>query len=77
MVNIINGDQSAVSISSHFIVGTKYSFAITIDYGRPYIGAFTASISVAQELIPRYFGAIPTDSLTVEVKPNYLASVND
>lgn len=75
--SIIDGDRSAISITSQFIIGTKYSFTVTIDFGRSYIGSFTVAINVASSLVPRYFGALPTDTLRVEVKPNYLAAVSD
>lgn len=73
--SLIGGDQGAISITSSFVIGTKYTFTVNIDFGRPYIGSFKVSIGVSQNLIPRYFGNIPTDNLVVEVNPQYLAAI--
>lgn len=37
---LISGDTSAISIKSYFIPGTSFSFALEIDFDRPYIGNF-------------------------------------
>lgn len=75
--SLVSGDRSAISIVSAFVVGTKYSFTVTVDFGRPYIGEFSISIGIDQSLVPKYFGSIPTDTLEFDVKPSYLAALRE
>ena len=72
---IISGDKSAISITSQYVAGTSYSFSLTVDFGRPYIGEFNIKVDLNKSLTSKYFGPIPIDSLNIDVKPLYLASV--
>lgn len=74
---IISGDSSSISITSQYIAGTSYSFALTVDFGRPYIGEFKIKIDMNKSVTSKYFGPIPIDSLNIDVKPLYLAAVEE
>ena len=75
---ITEGDMSEISITSHYIPGTTFTFAVKINFDRPYIGDFSIKISVDRAISLKYFNPVSTaNPLTVMVRPSFLASVND
>ena len=75
--NITSGDTGATSITSHYIPGTSFSFSVEVEFDRPYIGEFTIMISIDRAIGLKYFSPISTaNSLTIDVKPSFLAAVN-
>ena len=37
---IVSGDQSATSITSQYIPGSTYTFSVTVEFGKEYMGEF-------------------------------------
>lgn len=73
---IISGDKGATSITSLYVPGSNYLFALVVDFGRPYIGSFDLSIGISKIWAVKYFGKVSTnDTLRVSVNPSYLSSV--
>lgn len=73
---ITSGDKSAISITSQYLAGTSYIFTITVEFGKPYIAAFTLHVGINPDLM-KYFGAIPVESYDIAIQPSYLSSVVD
>lgn len=75
---ITEGDKGAISITSHYIPGTTFTFSVKINFDRPYIGDFSIKISVDRAISLKYFNPVSTaNALTVMVRPSFLASVHD
>ena len=74
---IIDGDMGATSITSEYLPGSTYSFAVKVEFGRTYIGKFTIKISIDRAIGLKYFGQISaSQSIDVDVFPSYLSKVN-
>lgn len=72
---VIQGDIP-VSITSEYIPGTSYTFALFLEFGRSYMGSFKLSVSVSNQYL-KYFGSIPVNNLEVDIQPSYLLAVAD
>lgn len=74
MAEIVNGDKSATSITSHYISGTSYVFSIEIEFSKFSFGEFQIKVSVDRAISLKYFSPISTHNhIIVPVKPSYLA----
>lgn len=77
-IDIIAGDSQTVSISSKYIAGTAYTFAVQIEFGRPYIGKFTVRIGVDNEIGKDYFGNVDySTELILEINPAIMSVLSD
>lgn len=45
------------------MTGTKYSFIVEIEFGRPYIGKFDIVVGMDPLITSRYFSGIPVRTL--------------
>lgn len=73
--SIIEGDRSAISITSEYLGGTRYIFTVVVEFGRPYIAKFKLSVGVNSS-VSKYFGGIPVQGLDISVEPSYLMAVS-
>lgn len=71
--NIISGDSNFMNINSQYQPGSRYTFSITIEFGRPYIGKFDISVGVQSALVNQYFGGVNVAPQVFEINPAYLA----
>ena len=75
---IIDGDDGATSITSEYLPGSSYSFAVKIDFSREYFGKFTIKISIDRAIGQKYFGQVSaSQSITIDVHPSYLSIVEN
>lgn len=72
--SIVSGDNSAVSITSEYLAGTKFIFTLTVEFGRPYIGKFRLNVGVSSSVL-KYFGGLGVQPLDITVEPAYLMAV--
>ena len=71
VVQVTNGDR-ATSVRSSYVSGSRYTFAVDIEFGKPYVNKFKAEIKVNPSLA-RYFQSVSIDnSFIVEVNPAQL-----
>ena len=75
--SIISGDKSSLGITSKYLGGSAYDFIMTIEFGKPYIGEFKIVVDIDRARIGKFFGNIPIDSASLDIKPSYLAAVTD
>ena len=74
---IMDGDKAATSITSEYLPGSTYSFAVKVEFGRSYIGKFTIKISIDRAIGLKYFGQVSaSQSIDVDVQPSFLSKVN-
>ena len=50
---------------------------MTIEFGKPYIGEFKIVVDIDRARIGKFFGNIPIDSTSLDIKPSYLAAVSE
>lgn len=43
----MSGDSGATSITSKYVVGTSYSFALRVEFNRKYIGEFKIQVKIS------------------------------
>jgi hypothetical protein len=77
--NIVDGDTGATSITSQYLPGTSFSFSVTVEFGRTYIGPFTIEVGIDRAVSQKYFGSVSTiaSTLVVDVNPAFLSLVSD
>lgn len=74
---LISGDTGAISINSKYLPSSSYSFSVEIDFGRSYIGEFTAELKINPAL-SKFFKNVSIDEiLTIDVKPVFLSRADD
>lgn len=70
-VNVVQGDRPT-SVRSFYISGSRYSFSVEMEFGKPYISKLKVEIKV-NERLAGYFGKTSIrNSLTVDLNPAQL-----
>lgn len=73
LVATLSGGETSARIKSTYIAGSRYAFSIAIEFDRPYIASFKASIKVNPTLA-RYFNPVGIQTtLVVDVNPAFLS----
>jgi len=72
----VSGDKSWLSITSQYLAGTSYIFTVTIEFGKPYIAAFTLKLAINSDMV-KYFGSIPIENYDIAVQPAFLSALNE
>lgn len=69
--NVVDGEKPT-SVRSSFVSGSRYSFSVELEFGRPYMGRFRVEIKVNPAL-SRYFQNVGiTNTFVVDVNPSQL-----
>ena len=69
--NIVSGDRPT-SVKSSFVSGSRYTFSVELEFGKPYVNQFRVEIRVNPSL-SRYFGSVGiSNTFTTNVNPSQL-----
>ena len=68
----MSGDTGSTSITSQYVAGTSYSFALKVEFSRKYIGQFRIQVKISEGVHRKYLGSM-NGQLMVEVNPSYLS----
>ncbi len=71
IANVLEGDKP-ISVKSSYVSGSRYSFSVDLEFGKPYMGKFKVEIKVNPSLT-RYFNNVQiTNGFVTDVNPSQL-----
>lgn len=73
--SIVSG-ETARSITSEYLSGTRYIFTMTIEFGRSYMATFRLRVGI-ESAVAKFFGGAGVSPVEITVEPAFLMSVND
>lgn len=72
IANITEGEKP-ISIKSSYTAGSRYSFSVELEFGKPYMNSFKGIIQINPSLTRFFQGVSITEGLAINVTPSYLS----